>query len=37
MALIIVSAIAAYLVFVTIPTQMVKRSYEAAKTLGEDF
>jgi hypothetical protein len=35
--LIIVGSIAAYLVFVTIPTQMVKRSYEAAKTLGEDF
>lgn len=36
-ALIIVSAIAAYVVFVTIPTQLTQRGYEAAKTLGEDF
>jgi hypothetical protein len=36
-ALIIVGTIAAYLVFVTIPTQLAKRGYEAAKTLGEDF
>jgi hypothetical protein len=36
-ALIIVGTIAAYLVLVTIPTQLAKRSYEAAKTLGEDF
>lgn len=36
-ALIIVGAIAAYVVLVTIPTQLTKRSYEAAKTLGEDF
>jgi hypothetical protein len=36
-ALIIVGTIAAYIVLVTIPTQLAKRSYEAAKTLGEDF
>lgn len=36
-ALIIVGTIAAYVVLVTIPTQLAKRSYEAAKTLGEDF
>lgn len=36
-ALIIVGAIATYVIFVTIPTQLTKRSYEAAKTLGEDF
>ncbi len=35
--LLIVGSITTYVVFVTIPTQMVKRSYEAAKTLGEDF
>jgi len=36
-ALIVVGTIAAYIVLVTIPTQLTKRSYEAAKTLGEDF
>lgn len=36
-ALIIASAIAVYIVVVTIPTQLAKRSYEGAKTLGEDF
>jgi hypothetical protein len=36
-ALLIVGTIAAYVVLVTIPTQLGKRSYEAAKTLGEDF
>ena len=36
-ALIIVGAIGAYVVFVTIPTQLTMRTYEAAKTLGEDF
>lgn len=35
--LIIVGALAAYVVLVTIPTQLAQRSYEAAKTLGEDF
>jgi hypothetical protein len=35
--LIVVGSISAYVVLVAIPTQMVKRSYEAAKTLGEDF
>lgn len=35
--LLIVGSITAYVVLVTIPTQMVKRSYEAAKTLGDDF
>jgi frataxin-like iron-binding protein CyaY len=36
-ALIIVGTITAYIVLVTIPTILAKRSYEAAKTLGEDF
>lgn len=36
-ALIIVGTVAAYTILVIIPTQMAKRSYEAAKTLGEDF
>lgn len=36
-ALIIAGTIAAYIVVVTIPTQLAKRSYEGAKTLGEDF
>jgi hypothetical protein len=35
--LLVVGSISAYVVLVAIPTQMVKRSYEAAKTLGEDF
>lgn len=35
--LIIVGALAAYVILVTIPTQLAHRSYEAAKTLGEDF
>ena len=33
----VVGTIAAYVVLVAIPTQMAKRSYEAAKQLGEDF
>jgi hypothetical protein len=36
-ALIIFGTIAAYIVLVTIPTEMARRSYEGAKTLGEDF
>ncbi len=36
-ALLIVGTIAVYIVLVTIPTQLAKRSYEVAKTLGEDF
>lgn len=36
-ALIVVGTIAAYIVLITIPTQLAQRSYEAAKTLGEDF
>jgi hypothetical protein len=36
-ALLIVGTIAAYIALVTIPTQLAKRSYEAAKTVGEDF
>lgn len=36
-ALLIVGTLATYIVLVTIPTQLAKRSYEAAKTLGEDF
>lgn len=34
---IVTGTIAAYVVFVTIPTQMIRRSYEGAKSLGEDF
>lgn len=36
-ALLIVGTIAAYVILVTIPTQLAQRSYEAAKTLGQDF
>ncbi len=36
-ALIIAGTIAVYIVVITIPTQLAKRSYEGAKTLGEDF
>jgi hypothetical protein len=36
-ALTIVGTIAAYILFVTIPTKLAQRSYEAAKTLGKDF
>ena len=36
-ALIIFGTIAAYVLLVTIPTEMARRSYEGAKTLGEDF
>ena len=36
-ALIIVGTIAGYVVLVTIPTQLAKRSYEGAKSLGEDI
>ena len=36
-ALIIVGTIAGYIILVTVPTQLAKRSYEGAKTLGEDF
>jgi hypothetical protein len=32
-----VGTIAAYVLLVAIPSQLAKRSYEAAKTLGEDF
>lgn len=35
--LILVGTLAAYIIFVVIPTQVAKRSYEAAKTIGEDF
>jgi len=35
--LILVGSLAAYVVAIIIPTQLAKRSYEAAKTLGEDF
>lgn len=35
--LIITATVALYVVLVVIPTQMAKRSYEAAKTIGEDF
>jgi len=33
----VAGTLAAYVVLVTIPTQLAKRSYEGAKTLGEDF
>lgn len=36
-ALLVTGTVAAYIVLVTIPAQLAKRSYEAAKTLGEDF
>lgn len=36
-ALIVVGTIAGYIILVTIPTELAKRSYEGAKTLGEDF
>lgn len=36
-ALLIVGTIAAYVVLVTIPTQMATRSYRAAKALGDDI
>jgi hypothetical protein len=35
--LVLVGSLAAYVVAVIIPTQLAKRSYEAARTLGEDF
>ena len=35
--LIVVGTLASYIIAVVIPTQLAKRSYEAAKTLGEDF
>lgn len=35
--LIVVGTLASYVIAVVIPTQLAKRSYEAAKTLGEDF
>jgi len=36
-ALIVIATIAAYVVLVFIPTQMAKRSYEAAKEVGEEI
>lgn len=36
-AFVLVGTLAVYVVFVTIPTQLTRRSYEAAKMLGEDF
>jgi len=35
--LIIVATVAGYVLFVTIPTQIAKRSYDGARTLAEDF
>ena len=35
--LVVVGTLASYIIAVVIPTQLAKRSYEAAKTLGEDF
>jgi hypothetical protein len=35
--LIAVATIAAYIIMVVIPSELAKRSYQAAKTLGEDF
>jgi len=36
-ALVVVATIASYVMFVMIPTQLAERSYQAARTLGEDF
>jgi hypothetical protein len=36
-ALIITGTIAAYVIFVTIPTELARRSYDGARTLGEDI
>jgi hypothetical protein len=36
-ALIIAGTIAAYVIGVVIPTQLARRAYEAAQTIGEDF
>lgn len=36
-ALIVVATVAAYVVFVTIPAQLAKKSYEGARTLAEDI
>lgn len=36
-ALLIVATTAGYVILVTIPTEMARRSYEGAKTLGEDI
>lgn len=36
-ALIIIATVAAYVLLVTIPTQMAERSYRGAKTLGDDL
>ena len=36
-ALIIFGTLAAYILLVTIPTEMARRSYEGAKILGDDF
>jgi hypothetical protein len=35
--LLIAATVAAYVLLVTIPTQMARRTYEGAKTLGDDF
>jgi Protein of unknown function (DUF4230) len=35
--LLVVGTIASYVLLVVIPTKMVERSYQAARTLGEDF
>lgn len=36
-ALIVTGTIAAYIILVTIPTELARRSYEGARTLGEDI
>lgn len=36
-SLIIVATVAIYIVVVTIPTQLARRSYEGARTIGEDI
>jgi hypothetical protein len=36
-AFIIAATLGAYVLLVVVPTQLAKRSYEAAKALGEDF
>lgn len=36
-ALIVVGTVAGYVIFVTIPTEVARRSYDGAKTLGQDI
>ena len=36
-ALVIIATISAYIIFVTIPTELARRSYEGARSLGDDI